>query len=123
MFTLADRIKELRKSNKLTQEELGKILGVGKTTISMYETSNSTPNDEIKLKISEYFNVSLDYLLGKTNIKNHNNTTPEDKINKTLKDNGLETIAAHFEGEEFTKDDLEDIENFISYIISKKKQK
>lgn len=37
MITLADRLKELRKSNNLTQEELGKILGVGKTTISMYE--------------------------------------------------------------------------------------
>ena len=40
MISLPDRLKELRKSKKLTQTELGKILGVGKTTISMYETNN-----------------------------------------------------------------------------------
>ena len=54
MATLAERLKELRKSYNLTQAELGKILGVGKTTISMYETGNSTPSDDIKVKISEH---------------------------------------------------------------------
>jgi transcriptional regulator with XRE-family HTH domain len=68
MDTLADILKKLRKSNNLTQAELGKILGVGKTTISMYETGNSTPSDEIKLKIAEHFNISLDFLLGNSNI-------------------------------------------------------
>lgn len=69
MTTLADRLKDIRKANNLTQSELGKILGVGKTTISMYETGNSTPNDDIKLKISEYFNISIDYLLGLSDSK------------------------------------------------------
>ncbi|ATD55429.1 helix-turn-helix domain-containing protein [Clostridium chauvoei] len=123
MITLADRLKELRKSNNLTQTELGKILGVGKTTISMYENGNSTPNDEIKLKISEYFNVSIDYLLGKTNIRNYVEITAEDKINKLIEESGINTIAAHFEGEEFTEDDLEDIENFINFVLAKKKKK
>ena len=50
MATLAERLKELRKSYNLTQAELGKILGVGKTTISMYETGNSTPSEILKLK-------------------------------------------------------------------------
>lgn len=48
---------------------------------------------------------------------------PIDKINKMVEENGINTIAAHFEGEEFTEDDLEDIENFIKFIISKKKNK
>jgi transcriptional regulator with XRE-family HTH domain len=123
MITLSDRLKELRKENNMTQSDLGKILGVGKTTISMYENGNSTPNDEIKLKIAEYFNVSLDYLLGKSEIKNYNNLdTPMNKIHKLVKENGINTLAAHYEGEEFTEDDLEDIENFIKYVISKKKK-
>ncbi|TCL55593.1 DNA-binding XRE family transcriptional regulator [Kineothrix alysoides] len=71
MDSLSDRLKKSRISVGLNQTELGKIIGVGKTTISMYETGNSTPSDEIKLKIAEYFNVSVDYLLGKTDIKNH----------------------------------------------------
>ncbi|MDU1031901.1 helix-turn-helix transcriptional regulator [Clostridium sp.] len=110
MITLADRLKELRKSNKLTQSELGKILGVGKTTISMYETGNSTPNDEIKLKISEYFNISVDYLLGKTNIKNHNNNE--------------ETIALHsdYDYKDLPDEARKEIENYIEYIKQKYKK-
>ena len=83
MTTLADRLKELRKSKNLTQTDLGRILGVGKTTISMYETNNSTPNDEIKLKIAELFDVSLDYLLGKTDYKKFN---PEKLTDRDKKD-------------------------------------
>lgn len=122
MCTLSQRIKELRKENKLTQSDLGKILGVGKTTISMYENGNSSPNDEIKLKLSEYFDVSLDYLLCKSNIRNHTSIDSNEKIKKLVNDNGINTLAAHFEGETFSKEDLDDIENFINYVISKKKK-
>ena len=112
MASLSDRLKELRKSNNLTQTELGKILGVGKTTISMYENNNSTPNDEIKLKIAEYFNVSVDYLLGKTDTKNY------------TEDNNV-TIALHSDTE---YDDLPDeakqeINNFIEFVKQKYKDK
>lgn len=112
MPTLADRLKELRKSKKLTQTELGKILGVGKTTISMYETNNSTPNDEIKMKISEYFNVSLDYLLGKTDIKNY---TEDPNI----------TIALHSDTDydDLPKEALDEINNFVEFIKQKYKDK
>ncbi|WP_294405784.1 XRE family transcriptional regulator [uncultured Clostridium sp.] len=112
MASLSDRLKELRKSNNLTQTELGKILGVGKTTVSMYENNNSTPNDEIKLKIAEYFNVSVDYLLGKTDTKNY------------TEDNNV-TIALHSDTE---YDDLPDeakqeINNFIEFVKQKYKDK
>ncbi len=69
MPKLSDRIKELRKSAGLTQEEFGQKFGVVKSTVSLYESGKSTPNDEIKRKICEYFNVSLDYLHGLTNRK------------------------------------------------------
>lgn len=112
MPTLSDRLKELRKSNNLTQAELGKILGVGKTTVSMYETGNSTPSDEIKLKISEYFTVSLDYLLGKTDSKNY---TEDPNI----------TIALHSDTDydELPKEAKDEINNFIEYIKQKYKDK
>ncbi|ACD53649.1 helix-turn-helix domain-containing protein [Clostridium botulinum] len=83
MFTLADRIKDLRKSKKLTQTDLGRILGVGKTTISMYENGNSTPNDEIKFKIAAFFDVTLDYLLGKSDIKKYDDVLSIDKQDNT----------------------------------------
>lgn len=64
MATLSERIKKLRQSANMTQEEFGKEFGIVKSTVSLYENGKSTPNDEIKKKICEYFNVSLDYLLG-----------------------------------------------------------
>lgn len=71
MANLAFRIRELRQENNLTQTEFGKIFGVGKTTVSMWENSNNSPDDEIKSKIADYFNTSVDYLLGRTNIRKY----------------------------------------------------
>ena len=61
---LGGRISCLRQGKSITQSELGEILNIGKTTISMYENGNSVQNDIIKLKISKYFNTSLDWLIG-----------------------------------------------------------
>lgn len=116
----ADILKCLRLENKMTQAELANVLKTSPSTIGMYEQNRRTPDLETLKNISKFFNVSIDFLMGTTEYRN---TPSLNKINNKLKDSGLETIAAHFEGEEFTEDDLEDIENFISYIISKKKQK
>jgi transcriptional regulator with XRE-family HTH domain len=70
MSTLGQKIKSLRLEKKLTQEELGNILGLGKSSISMYENDKMSPDDDIKNKIADYFNVSIDYLLGRTDIRN-----------------------------------------------------
>ena len=64
MATIGERIKLLRKSAKMTQDEFGSKFGIVKSTVSLYENGKSTPNDEIKKKICEYFSVSMDYLLG-----------------------------------------------------------
>lgn len=111
MSTLSERLKELRKSHNLTQSDLGKILGVGKTTISMYETNNSTPSDDIKLKISDYFNVSLDYLIGKTDIRNY---TDDPNI----------TVALHSDHEydALPEEAKKEIANYIEYIKQKYKK-
>lgn len=70
-MSIGSRINELRTSKGITQLELGVILGVGKTTISMYETNKSIPNNETLIKLAKYFNVTTDYLLGNSNVKQH----------------------------------------------------
>lgn len=87
LVTLAERVKELRKEKYLTQDEFGKIFGVVKSTVSLYESNKSTPDDEIKKKIAEYFNVSLDYLMGQSDIRNpYINIKQADKEVPTLPD-------------------------------------
>lgn len=66
----SQRLRYLRDLNKVTQEQLAKYLGVGRPTIAGYETKGKQPSFEILDKIAGFFNVSLDYLLGRTDIKN-----------------------------------------------------
>ncbi|MBO4856256.1 MAG: helix-turn-helix transcriptional regulator [Bacilli bacterium] len=67
---LGSRIKDLRESRNMTQAELAKLLFVSDKTISKWEKGNSDPETEILVKISEIFDVTLDYLLtGETKIK------------------------------------------------------
>lgn len=70
MATLGQRIKQIREEAGLTQEEFGKLFGIVKSTVSMYEKGKSTPDDNIKKQIADYFGISLDYLTGRTNIRN-----------------------------------------------------
>lgn len=61
---IGKKLKELRLSRQMTQEELGKVLGVTTSMIGMYETGARNPSYTVLKKIAEYFNVTTDYLLG-----------------------------------------------------------
>lgn len=63
-------LKELRKENNLTQDELSKKLGIAKSTISMYENGNREPDFETMEVIADFFNVDMGYLHGNTKEKN-----------------------------------------------------
>ncbi|HAE91684.1 MAG TPA: XRE family transcriptional regulator [Tissierella sp.] len=70
-------LRNLRKEADITQEELGNIVGVTTSMIGMYETNARKPSYEVLLKIAEYFNVTTDYLLGKSDSKTSNNKLAE----------------------------------------------
>ena len=59
------RLKELRNEKNITQGKLAEILNVSKTTICQWETNKQEPNLEMLVKISDYFGVCTDYLLGR----------------------------------------------------------
>lgn len=64
-----NRVKELRKQKHITQEELGKVLDIQKAAISKYENGRAEPSTEVLKKMSAYFGVSIDYLLGNSRSK------------------------------------------------------
>lgn len=66
MSIFSDRLKQLRKQNSLTQKMLGQNLNLGESTISMYELGEREPNFETLELLADYFNVDIDYLLGKS---------------------------------------------------------
>ncbi len=61
------RIKELRTAHNLTQVEFGNKLSVAKQTVSNWENNNIQPSIDMLIKIADYFGVSTDYLLGRSN--------------------------------------------------------
>ena len=63
------RLKKLREQERLSQESLALKLNVSQSTISAYETGERTPDLETFIKIADLFNVSLDYLCGKSDTK------------------------------------------------------
>ena len=55
---------ELRKEKKVSQKEIGALLGISERAVRYYETAERRPDFEGLLKLGEYFDVSLDYLVG-----------------------------------------------------------
>ncbi|UKS24898.1 helix-turn-helix domain-containing protein [Paenibacillus sp. HWE-109] len=61
-----DRIAQLREKRGLTQEELSNKIGISRAALSHYETSRREPDYETINKFANFFNVTVDYLLGRT---------------------------------------------------------
>jgi transcriptional regulator with XRE-family HTH domain len=68
-MNFATRLRELREENNSTQEKIASLLNLTKANISKYELGRLQPNIETLKLLSNYFNVSIDYLIGITNIK------------------------------------------------------
>ena len=78
-----ENLREAREKKKMSQKDVADIIGVAKSTYSLYESGNREPNVQTIKKISDALDVSADELLGL-------NIEPD-------------TIAAHKDGENFTK--------------------
>jgi len=67
----SERFKSLRKESKLTQDQLAKKFYINKSSISRYENGQQIPELETLEKLASFFDVSIDYLLGLTDIRKH----------------------------------------------------
>lgn len=62
------RLKEMRKQRGVSQTELSKSIGVAQPTYSGWESGKFQIDDESKIKLADYFGVSIDYLMGRDNV-------------------------------------------------------
>lgn len=102
-------LKILRTSKSVTQDELAKALNISRSAVGMYEKGDREPDYETLEAIADYFNVSIDYLLGRES--------------KTVRLVDPTTIAAHFDGDEYTEDQLDRIKAFAAFIKEEDKKK
>lgn len=82
---IGQRIKELRKDHSLTQQQFAAILNLNDSTISLYESGKREPEFHTLMKIADNFNVTVDWLLGRTDNKSiaivENEHVPKDLLN------------------------------------------
>ncbi len=64
------KIRDTREDNDLTQKDIAKVLNVSQSTYSQYETGVTSLTAEIIIKLADYYNVSIDYLLDRTDNPN-----------------------------------------------------
>ena len=75
------QIRSVRENANLRQSDIAKILGISRSTYSSYETERDTIPIKHLNKLCNYFNISIDYAVGLTNIMQYENNRPEiDKI-------------------------------------------
>ena len=84
------RLKQLRERKRLSQIELSNILEVSNGSISKWERNERQPDYETLEKIADFFNTSIDYLLGRSETKDNNNvdfsfSTPQEALSFILK--------------------------------------
>ncbi|WFD09774.1 helix-turn-helix domain-containing protein [Tepidibacter hydrothermalis] len=104
-MAFAERMKQLRKEKGLTQEELAVIISKNRSTIAGYETERKEPDHDTLKKIADYFEVSIDYLLGQSDIKTTTNI--ETKAYHNLDVGGLSEEA------------IKQIEDYIEFVKQK----
>ena len=74
-LTIGERLKDLRVAKKLTLEQLSTEVGISKSALGKYESDNGKDISPYSISmLADYYGVSSDYLMGRTETKNHPNT-------------------------------------------------
>lgn len=95
-----NRIKKLREEFNMTQQDLANKLKSSKSVIGLYENETRKPSMEVLIRLSEIFNCSIDYLLGKSDIRNYDKDEQEFRF------------AYHKETEGLTDEEISDALRF-----------
>lgn len=121
-MNFANRLKQLRKENNLTQEELAQKISKTRSTIAGYETERKEPDYETLVLLAKYFNVSLDYLMGVSDVRNpYINDKDLDEVDKFLLELKKEAEKEGLEFDETSPQEL--IETYKLLKEFKKKTK
>ena len=96
-----ENLKAARLKKGVSQKDVAENIGVANSTYSLYESGNREPNVITIKKIAAYLNVSANSLLGL--------------------EEPLSTMAAHFDGNDYTEEELDKIKEFAAFVKSNRK--
>ena len=113
----AERLKALRKAKGITQVQFANDFHIANGTIGMWESGRREPDFETAQRIADYFNVTVDYLLGRDTQKA---PTPEGE--RPITDDDLK-FALWGNASDIDEDDLEDVRRYAAFVAERKKKK
>ena len=126
-MTFSERLKLLRENAGLTQSYMAEKIGVKRPTYAGYETKGTQPSYDILQEIANFFNVSVDYLLGATDIKNkpddilkgeyHKDFENIDEVLKFLLQDNTVMAFGGFDTNKLTDDEIIELANALKSQI------
>jgi len=138
MTIVSERLKQLRKEYKLSQKQVAEILGISESGYGYYEQGRNEPSIEMLNKLADRYNVTIDYLLGRTDDPTLQSSgvqeqrgeykadfDPISEINRLLKEYGIEQMG-FFDIEKWkdmTPEDIRSLEDYFNYLHNKSKNK
>lgn len=110
------RIRELRTKSGMSQADLARAIGVSTSAIGMYEQGRREPDTSAILKFARFFNVSVDYLLGASDV-----SAPFDveRIAANVAKNLMDQPALMFNAEIYTERELTELQAIIENSVRK----
>ncbi len=102
----SQRLKQLRKEKKVTQQKLAKHFNLCTSTVGNWEIGKRQPDHGMLLKLSDYFGVSLDYLMGRSD------TPAQNPLDASLSEIDF---ALFGEVQDLTDEQKQDVLNYIKY--------
>lgn len=125
--TIGKRIKYLRDKNNLSQKRLSESIGVSNVQLSRYESGARQPDYETLQKIADYFDVTIDYLFGRSITKEGTISEEKDsinEINRLLEKYQIDDMA-FFDIEKWksmSPEQIKELESYFQYLVQKSKK-
>lgn len=124
------RLKALRMQKKLTHQDMADFLGITRQGYSKYENGQSQPDIDTINKLAQFFNVTTDYLLGRTDEPNPIESDNEElgtlaRINQLIKEYGIEQMG-FFDIEKWkqlSEEEIEEIVKHFEWVVHKAREK
>jgi transcriptional regulator with XRE-family HTH domain len=114
MASFAQRLRALREERRLSQVELARALHVSNSTISQYETTDRLPEPRILRALADFFGVSVDYLLGRTDVRQ---PAPVSRV----ADDELDRAIIALRGQ-LSPEDRQEIARFIEWVKERRRR-
>jgi transcriptional regulator with XRE-family HTH domain len=120
---LGKRLRLQREKYQLTQKKAAAIFGLTNFQLSRYESGQSNPDPDIIAKFAEYYDVSTDYLLGRTNIPTNESYDPLEDLKQYMIDNQLEDMDLGFydidQMKKLNRDQIQELKDHFDWVVAK----